>query len=66
MMSLPMVYTALVTPLQIGLLKESSYHIFVIDRIIDVLFMLDMVRSVARSCVHLSLLPARAHRSSFS
>ena len=44
MMAFPMIYTAIVTPLYIGLLDGSPRPIFVIDRVMDVIFISDMVR----------------------
>lgn len=44
MMAFPMVYTAIVTPLYIGLLDGPPRPIFVIDRVMDVIFISDMVR----------------------
>jgi hypothetical protein len=43
-MALPMFYTAICTPLFIGLLKEATPLIFIIDRIIDLFFFCDLVR----------------------
>ena len=51
-MAVPMLYTALCTPLFIGLFRESSWPIFLMDRIIDSIFVADLVR--------ISLLPNSA------
>lgn len=45
LMSIPMLYTALCTPLFIGLFRESSWPVFLMDRIIDSIFISDLVRS---------------------
>jgi hypothetical protein len=44
LMAFPMLYTALLTPLFIGLLEEPPVAIFVFDRIMDVVFITDLVR----------------------
>jgi hypothetical protein len=45
MMALPMIYTAIITPLYIGLLDGTPRPVFVIDRVMDVIFISDMVRA---------------------
>ena len=47
MMALPLAYTAIVTPLQIALLKDSGNPVFAIDRLVDALFIIDLVCSLA-------------------
>lgn len=43
-----MFYTATFTPFFIGLLKEATLPIFIVDRIIDTFFIVDMVRFKSR------------------
>ena len=45
MMAIPMIYTAIITPLYIGLLDTPPALIFVLDRVMDVVFISDLVRS---------------------
>jgi hypothetical protein len=46
MMAVPMTYTAILTPLYIGLLEDTPLTIFILDRIMDVVFITDLVCNV--------------------
>lgn len=57
MMALPMFYIAVVTPLYIGLLKDSPLPIFITDCVIDTVFIIDLVRMVIAKCPEATLDP---------
>lgn len=62
MMVFPMVYTAIVTPYFVASLTDAPRPVFWLDRAIDVLFVIDMVRCEPPAC---AVSPALTRRPTY-